>query len=518
MKSAILLRHYSIATRIGIVIGIILLLMLTLAFVEMRGLNSIRQNLDEIVGQHRSRLQIAHEMRFLARHAAVVVRNILLVSDSGGRARELARFEEAEKKYDTLLAGLQGVGDVTEDEGEIIASVRRCSEITFSLWRAVIYPDSGGSPPDALALLKAEVRNHQWGLLDDLERLVKLENRRSEVSMQNALQNHARLKSVMVMINVLAIGAGLFFMAAITASIVGPLSEIGRKVDRIAGGDFSTRIDLAQDDEIGQLAAHINRMVEKLAANEEELEEYRYHLEELIELRTGEVNEQRERFVSVLIHDLKGTLVPIIGFSKLLGKQQNLTPEKIELYAGEIEKSTTKLATVIEQTTRSLREKRMAFSFDREPFDLQELLHSVARSALPAFTLDGLKLTVNGRVPKERSPEAEPLMFSGDIGKPRSVMENLIGNAGEYASSQVAVALSHGDERVRLVVDDDGRGVAEPFRRKIFEEYYQVPGSKSGTGVGLYSVRRIVDHYDGTITVATSPLGGARFEVSLPLL
>ena len=50
MKSAILFRHYTIATRIGIVVGIILLLMLTLAYVEMRGLRDIRNDLDEIVG------------------------------------------------------------------------------------------------------------------------------------------------------------------------------------------------------------------------------------------------------------------------------------------------------------------------------------------------------------------------------------------------------------------------------------------------------------------------------------
>lgn len=517
MKSAILFRHYTIATRIGIVVGIILLLMLTLAYVEMRGLRDIRNDLDEIVGQHRSRLQTAHEMRFLARHAAVVVRNILLISEQEDQKTELVRFNEAEKSYSLLLNRLEKDPDINEEEREIIASVRSCSELTFSLWQTVIYPDSGSTLPDAVGLLQAEVRNHQWGLLEDLDRLVQLENRRSEASMQNALQNHARLKSVMVMINVLAIGAGLFFMVAITASIVGPLTEIGRKVDRIASGDFTTRIDLEQDDEIGQLANHVNRMVAKLAANEEELEEYRYHLEELIELRTGEVNEQRERFVSVLIHDLKGPLVPIIGFSKLLTKQQNLPQKKMELYAAEIHKSTSKLAEVIEQTTSSLREKRMALSFDQEPFDMGDLLSSVVRSCRPTLELEALQMTVNGLEPPEYAKNTGQLMFSGDVGKMRSVVENLLGNAVKYAKSRIAVELIAGDEYIRLTVDDDGRGVAEPFRKKIFEEYYQVPGSKNGTGVGLYSVKRVVEHYDGTIAVTTSTLGGARFEVRLPL-
>jgi len=321
----------------------------------------------------------------------------------------------------------------------------------------------------------------------------------------------------MIMINVLAIGAGIFFMAAITASIVGPLSEISRKVDKIAGGDFSTRIDLNQDDEIGQLAGHINRMVEKLDANEDELEEYRYHLEELIELRTGEINEQRERFVSVLIHDLKGPLVPIIGFSKLLMKHENLTPEKIARYAGEIYASTTKFSQVIDQTTRHLKEKRMALSFDKEPFDVKELLHSVVRSMLPALKADRISLKVNGREVGEYQKNGQPVMFLGDIGKFRTLMENLLGNARKYAVSRIGVELTSSEGQLEMVVDDDGSGVAEPFRKKIFQEYYQVPGSKDGTGVGLYSVKRTVEHYQGNITVHTSPFGGARFVVTLPM-
>jgi len=511
-----ILRHYNIATRIGSVVGVILALMLLLAFVEMQGLGSIRKSLDEIVGQHDKRLQTAQELRFQARHAAVVVRNVLLVSEPKAKDHEVARFEEAADKYAAMLKGLTSQEGLSDEERDILDNVSRCSDITFNLWRTITDVENGISVKDAVQILQAEVRNHQWGLLGELDRLVQVEKRQSAESMQEALQNHARIKSIMIMINVLAIGAGLFFMAAITASIVGPLTEISRKVDKIAGGDFSTRIDLDQDDEIGQLAGHINRMVEKLEANEDELEEYRYHLEELIELRTGEINEQRERFVSVLIHDLKGPLVPIIGFSRLLIRHENLTPDKIALYAGEIHASTAKFSKVIDQTTRQLKEKRMAFSFDQEPFDVQELLHSVARSTLPALKTDRISLKLNGREVGEYEKNGQPVMFLGDIGKLRALMENLLGNARKYAASRIEVELTSSEGQLQLVVDDDGSGVAEPFRKKIFQEYYQVPGSKDGTGVGLYSVKRTIDHYQGSITVHSSPLGGARFVVTLP--
>ena len=446
-----------------------------------------------------------------------MVRNVLLVSERKAKDEEVSRFEEAATQYNDMLRDLKSQQGLSDEERVILGNISRCSDITFNLWRTITDVDRGISLEDAMQILQAEVRNHQWGLLGDLDQLVQLEKQRAAGSMQNALQNHARIKSIMIMINVLAIGAGLFFMAAITASIVGPLSEISRKVDKIAGGDFSTRIDLNQDDEIGQLAGHINRMVEKLDANEDELEEYRYHLEELIELRTGEINEQRERFVSVLIHDLKGPLVPIIGFSKLLMKHENLAPEKIALYAGEIHASTIKFSQVIDQTTRYLKEKRMALSFDKEPFDVKELLHSVAKSTLPALKADRISLKLNGKDVGEYEKNGQPVMFLGDVGKFRTLVENLLGNASKYATSRIEVELASNDQQLQLVVDDDGAGVAEPFRKKIFQEYYQVPGSKDGTGVGLYSVKRTVDHYQGTIIVQTSPFGGARFMVTLPL-
>lgn len=511
-----MLQRYSIAARIGCVVGGILVMMLVLAFVEMKGLNNIRKSLDNIVGRHYQRLQTVQELRFLARHGAVLVRNVLLVDTSEARARERTRFEDSAARYMALLAQLTKQ-EQSKEEHDIIRKVADGSEAAFKLWQMVAAEEKSSNPAEAMRILQAEVRNRQWGLLGNLDELVQVEKRLVEVAMKEARDNYLRTKSIMVMINILAVGAGLFFVAAITASIVGPLREITQKVDRIAGGDLTTRIDLEHQDEIGQLAGHINRMVEKLNASEDELEEYRYHLEELIEMRTGEMNEQRERFISVLIHDLKGPLVPIIGFSRLLMARDNLSEEKIACYVREIHDSTTKLGRVIDQTTRRLREKRMSLSFDEEPFDVKELLHSVSRSCQPALKAESITLKVNGQEVDEYYESTGGVMYSGDICKLRSLLENLIGNAGKYAASRIDIQLHGTSEKIELVVDDDGCGVAEPFRKKIFEEYYQAPGSKEGTGVGLYSVKRIVDHYQGKIAVQASPLGGARFVVTLPL-
>jgi signal transduction histidine kinase len=72
----------------------------------------------------------------------------------------------------------------------------------------------------------------------------------------------------------------------------------------------------------------------------------------------------------------------------------------------------------------------------------------------------------------------------------------------------------------QLCVDDDGPGVAEADRQRIFERFVRLDGARArdagGSGLGLAIVREIVAAHGGTISVGTSPLGGARFEVVLP--
>lgn len=511
-------QKYSIATRIGVVAGIVMLAMLVLVGVEVIGLNSIRTSLNEIVETHFKRQQIVEEIRYLARHGGIIVRNMHLVQSKKEKLEEMDRFAEAKSDYEQRIYDLKVLGG-SGQESNLLRDIEENGARTWRIWseaaeNIVMASDTGSE--NASYILNERVRSLQWEWLDSLEELVELERKLVAESRQRALENYSKTKTWLVVVNVLAIGLGCFLVVVITASIASPLREITRRVDRIASGDLSTRIELRQRGEVGHLVNHINRMVEKLQVNEAELYEYKYNLEELIEWRTGEVNEQRERFISVLIHDLKGPLIPIIGFSRLLMKKRHLTAEQINQYAAAIHDAATKLKFTVEQKSEDLREKRLAYSFDRTPFDMEELLCAVCKGFRPGFQEREIDVRLNGDLPDEYSLQGG-IAFTGDIGKVRSVFENLIGNAGKYADSQVEVVLSIKENDIELVVDDDGCGIQQAFRNKIFEEYYQVPGSKDGTGVGLYSVKRVINHYHGDIAVVSSPLGGARFIVRIPI-
>ena len=93
-------------------------------------------------------------------------------------------------------------------------------------------------------------------------------------------------------------------------------------------------------------------------------------------------------------------------------------------------------------------------------------------------------------------------------------------NAGRHAASQIAVSVRESAGSVELVVEDDGPGVPEGERTRIFDRFVRLDEARSrdagGSGLGLAIVSEIVAVHGGSASVETSGLGGARFVVRLP--
>jgi signal transduction histidine kinase len=100
------------------------------------------------------------------------------------------------------------------------------------------------------------------------------------------------------------------------------------------------------------------------------------------------------------------------------------------------------------------------------------------------------------------------------------MLRNLLDNAVRYARDEIRIGLETEQERVILVVEDDGPGIPPPERERIFDRFARVEESRSrnagGTGLGLAEVQGIVQRHGGRITVGRAGIGGARFEVVLP--
>ena len=119
-----ILSDTKIIVRIGLVVGLIFLMMLSLMLVEMKALNTMKNNLNEVVSMNNEKLILAQELRFLARNNAVFVRNVLLMRDAGEIEEELARFTDSEKRYREAQTRLEFLEKEAKGR-ELLAAVKK---------------------------------------------------------------------------------------------------------------------------------------------------------------------------------------------------------------------------------------------------------------------------------------------------------------------------------------------------------------------------------------------------------
>lgn len=101
-----------------------------------------------------------------------------------------------------------------------------------------------------------------------------------------------------------------------------------------------------------------------------------------------------------------------------------------------------------------------------------------------------------------------------------TVLRNLLYNATRYANERIRVSFKSAEDRYQLSVEDDGPGIPEPDRERVFGSFVQLgarSGPRTGFGLGLAIVKRAVEWHGGAARVDRSPLGGARFVVEWPV-
>ncbi|QPT15315.1 two-component system sensor histidine kinase PhoQ [Serratia rubidaea] len=193
---------------------------------------------------------------------------------------------------------------------------------------------------------------------------------------------------------------------------------------------------------------------------------------------------------------------------------------------------------VLQTTLRSLRSGKQTTIEEAEPIMLEQIgrisqqigyyLHRASINSgqtvltreihsVPAL-LDSLSLALNKVYQRKGvvitldiSPE---VTFIGEKNDFMEVMGNVLENACKYCLEFVEVTTLHSDEHLPLMVDDDGPGIPQSKRTLIFQRGQRVDTLSPGQGLGLSVAAEIIEQYDGEITIADSPLGGARMMVT----
>ena len=285
---------------------------------------------------------------------------------------------------------------------------------------------------------------------------------------------------------------GVVFATTVIAIVVARrtsrrIARLAVATAKVAEGDLEARVDVPGRDELGELGQAFNRMIADLRRSRAEIE----YLQKI-----GAWQEVARR----LAHEIKNPLTPIqLAVQQLASKYDGADPRFRKMLADASE--------IVTEEVGGLRRLVDAFSgfaklprVEAQKLDLAVVMDEVARDV--------------AQVELERP--AQPVLIAGDRMLLKRALVNLVDNAREAGARHVRVGWSDTGGDARITVDDDGPGVAADVATKIFDPY--VTTKEHGTGLGLAIVKKTLLEHGGDVTLdaARSPLGGARFVLTVP--
>ncbi|MGH3001102.1 MAG: ATP-binding protein [Gaiellaceae bacterium] len=335
-----------------------------------------------------------------------------------------------------------------------------------------------------------------------LDRILAVEDSRSAA---RAAHVHAVTRAaVFTGIGALALSAALvlLFGAWVARRVARPVRGATAAAARVAAGDFSIRLDERAAGEIGSLVAAFNAMARALDLGRREL---------LVQNRRLRESEQHKRdLISMVSHELRTPLASVVGFTSLL-LERTFDPKEQRRYLEIVDAQARRLAALAGDFLDVQLLEGGAMPLDRAPLDLADLTAEQAQLYFSHSESHRLDLDLPG----------EPVIVDGDRDRLAQVLGNLFSNALKYASGgEVRVRVQAEGDDATVSVSDDGMGIAEREREKVFEKFFRgsdAAGSIGGTGLGLAVAREIVASHGGTISVVSEPGEGSTFTVSLPL-
>jgi signal transduction histidine kinase len=316
--------------------------------------------------------------------------------------------------------------------------------------------------------------------------------------------------SVLLMSLVVAVFISSAFRKAVAQPII-HLAEIARDVSR--DKDYSIRVtQMSNRDELAILIDSFNEMLREIQQRDIALQRARDGLEQRVSDRTRELvsaNRELEAFSYSVSHDLRGPLDSLNGFSYVLLKQYGSRLDEQGRDLIEHIRSSGRRMTELIDTLLNL--SRVTTSvMHTEKVDLSELARS---------TMEELCRSEPGRKVEFVAPAREEAF--GDVRLLRIVMENLLRNAWKYTSQHEHARIEFGHQnregRAVYFISDDGSGFDSGSAGRLFQPFQRLHSTTQfpGNGIGLATVRRIIQRHGGEIWAEGAVEKGATFYFTL---
>jgi signal transduction histidine kinase/CheY-like chemotaxis protein len=307
-----------------------------------------------------------------------------------------------------------------------------------------------------------------------------------------------------------ALGASL----VLSRGLVHSMRELLAAAERIGRGDFSARLAIRRDDEVGDVARAVNEMAERLETNAATLRAQHGELVDAVK-RAETASRAKTEFLANMSHEIRTPMTAVLGYTDLLLADGGDAAER-ELWAAAARRNGAQLLDLIDGILDVSRLEADRVELEPRICALRELLEPVATSAREGAEDKGLAFRLELAAECPEAIETDPVRL-------RQILSNLLRNALKFtANGSVTLRVGRAPRSSTALVFqviDTGIGISAQDRERIFAPFGQLDESHTrrfgGAGLGLAISRRLATLLGGSLGVDSEPGQGSKFRLEI---
>ena len=521
-----------LSIRFRLLLGFWLLgsLLLGVVAVSWLTLNHVQSNAEQIIDMYEPQVDRMTRVELLMVKISLEARHaILSANDPAELKAAMDRIANDRQRLVDLVNETEA--NLSTAVGrDIMQKIREADAVFWRLSQQVTVHAQSGEVAAAYALLTTDLvpaRNRQLAHINEQK---EWQRQLMNQALSDASSTIAQVKMVLALVVSGILLLISLLLVRLINSMIRPLTSLLNTIVEVEhSGDYTQRVAVVGEDEVGRTAAAFDRMMEIVESRTNELARNREHLEEMVEQRTAELsravtaaksaNEAKSRFLATMSHELRTPMNGVLGMAQLLlsGPVDN---SKTQNYARTILHSGQSLLTLLNDILDLSKIESGTQTLDAGMVNPVELLQNTQALFANNAHGKGLKLSVRWKGPHGRR-------YRGDANRLQQMLSNLTNNAikftavGEVCIEATELNQQDGTATVEWAVQDSGMGIPAHKMPLLFQPFSQVDDSTTrqfgGTGLGLSIVKSLAHLMDGEVGVDSKEGEGARFWIRLRL-
>jgi signal transduction histidine kinase len=516
---------------IAVVMVLVVFFLVTLSDVNRRYADMISRD-----GQILAR---ANDLRSNVLRQIVVARTFEQIRDDSLKIEYFDAVRQQQKALDAINALLTDEADI-----EAIRSIEEASRTYTEMAQdAMSLATQPNVDQTVLTLKRVQGETARLDLVNAIERFIANRNMQVNERQATLTAKVEETSSQLLVWSLVSVIAAITAGTLLTEGFTSPLRRLMRNIQGISSGDLQTAVAVHSKDEIGELAAVLETMrqrlaaalaekeslldkaheeAEKLARTQHELEVANNELQEALELesearkRMEEIDRLKSEFASMVSHELKTPVSYVYNYAGALKEHnENLNESQRTEFLTAIQGEAQHLITLIDDIMAISLLETVGLKHHFVETDLRKLIDSVVKDQ---------QLTTRRHTITIKGPDSLPVR--ADPTRLKQVLNNLVSNAIKYSPQggpvEVRLWANTADNTALIYVRDHGIGVDPEDVPQLFDRFSRVQRKETmaipGSGLGLYIAHHIVEAHGGVLKLEPAPGGGTIAEVTVPLI